>query len=288
MTDTARSVAAHARLRRSLAPGASSRAAVEAHITDLPEHEQDKFRPKLDKLVEELAEPDEQVLGLTTVPQYGTSSSSVHSLGPRVLANPALLVATTRAWLVWDRHGRYRAKVREQQWVSDHSLFPYRSLSDGYDPAATLNILDAQRLAQQAPAAAPCVQAKERATGRRPPSRAIHGAADAEVCALEWMHFMGHADAELRHARGRRYVESRHALAQAVADRLPVATPALKQLFEDAEAIGKVPHFFSMCQFTSEALKWGDAVGMFLFTFNPGGHVVGLNRRAVAVLKRLS
>ena len=115
----------------------------------------------------------------------------------------------------------------------------------------------------------------------RVPKRVIYCWEDAEALALEFLRYLGAADAELSRegADGGIDVTSSKALAQVKAHLNPVALEDVQRHFGICAAERKSALFFAM-KYSREAERWSDEHHMALYTFDRAGKVVPVSNAA--------
>lgn len=101
----------------------------------------------------------------------------------------------------------------------------------------------------------------------KPGPMRIRTPADAEEAAARWIRFWGVDDALVISAEshGRKDVDSREVVAQVKAHAIPIEPTDIQNLYGLAMAEGKTPLFFSLSDYTLDALEWADQFGVALF-----------------------
>lgn len=104
----------------------------------------------------------------------------------------------------------------------------------------------------------------------KPGPMRIRTPADAEEAAARWIRYWGVDDALVTSAGadGGKDVDSREVVAQVKAHANPIGRPDIQNLYGVARAEGKTPLFFSLSDYTRQALDWADRVGVALFLFD--------------------
>ena len=119
-----------------------------------------------------------------------------------------------------------------------------------------------------------------------PQNRLIRTSIDAELAARDWLRYWGFPDAELTEAGADGGVDVRtaDAIAQVKAEVRPIGRPEVQQLAGIASHEGRVPLFFSLGRFTTQAEEWASEARVALFTFDLSGMPQPLNDVAYRTL----
>lgn len=121
-----------------------------------------------------------------------------------------------------------------------------------------------------------------------PPAMRIRNPSDAEKAAASWIRSWGWADALVTQAGadGGIDVESMDVVAQVKAHANPIGRPDIQNLYGIAQAEKRIPLFFSLSDYTTQALDWANKVGVSLFIFDLEGRPSPANLAARMLLHR--
>jgi hypothetical protein len=115
----------------------------------------------------------------------------------------------------------------------------------------------------------------------KPHSRPIQSPRDAEVCAQEWMRYLGYRDAKVTQQGADRGIDviSESAVAQVKFwTTKKVGRPDIQML--KGAARGKTALFFSLSGYSGPAFEWANEEGVALFVFGNMGSVHAFNKHA--------
>ncbi|MFK4149144.1 restriction endonuclease [Streptomyces sp. NPDC004065] len=205
-------------------------------------------------------------------------------------ARPALLILTDRGAAVSDKGASYRFEPRpEDVWEASEVAPGYATpgyLSVGeltFRFAAYSRLRVALAAREEAAAAAPPA-----AVVHRPAQRLIRDARDAELVAVEWMRYLGFADAAATPvgADGGVDVLAGRAVAQVKKEGSPTTRPTVQQLHGVASASAgqRAALFFAMAGYTPPAIAWATEQDVALFQYDLQGTPQAVNPPALRLL----
>ena len=121
-------------------------------------------------------------------------------------------------------------------------------------------------------------------TRARQPRRFLRSASDFEKIAADWLRYWGYEDVALTHAGadGGIDAEGARVAAQVKAWLAPIGRPLIQQL--KGAALKKRAVFFSLSEYTPEAIAWANTAKVALFRFSSyQGDLEAVNRHAEGI-----
>ncbi|MFK0059731.1 restriction endonuclease [Streptomyces werraensis] len=199
-------------------------------------------------------------------------------------ARPALLILTDRGAAVSDKGISYRFNPQPED-VSDATEGGWGHLAVGklvfrFLQHSRLRVALAAR--EKAAAASPPA-----ASVHRPAQRLIRDARDAELAAVDWMHYLGFTDAAATPVGADEGIDvlAEHAVAQVKKEGSRTTRPTVQQLHGVATAKQRAALFFSMAGYTPPAIAWASQQGIALFKYDLQGRPQPINPPALSLLE---
>ena len=129
---------------------------------------------------------------------------------------------------------------------------------------------------------------KSESRNPKPKSRLIRNPHEAELVAAEWIRYWGWSDARVSKAGSDEGidVEGKGVVAQVKAHMVPIGRPDVQNLVGVASVIKKTPIFFSLTDYTPQAVSWANLAGVALFGFDLQGKPRPINATASKIAER--
>ncbi|KUN90418.1 hypothetical protein AQJ84_40185 [Streptomyces resistomycificus] len=183
---------------------------------------------------------------------------------------PALLILTDRGAAIADQGLSYRYepqprdifKAPEAGW--GHLRAGALVFSFSCNPQLRIALAAREKAARALPTAG---------AADRPEERLIRTARDAELAAVDWMRYLGFADAVATAVGADEGIDvlAEQAVAQVKKEGSPTSRPTVQQLHGVAAAQSKAALFFSMAGYTPQAMDWASRHGIALFQYDLQG-----------------